>query len=103
VRVPYPHVERPVIVPRPAIVLSRMPLGPGGLLIWTAMVTSAAREEWPGDVVIPNAVALGLRIPSKVRTAKVYTVEVKSVLPIGRLDPATWAKVRATIVKHLGA
>ncbi len=98
---PYPHVERPVVVPRPAIVLTRKPVGPAGLLIWTAMVTNAAREAWPGDVAIPNAEALGLRIPSKVRTAKIYTVEAAAATPIGRLDEPTWAIVRETIRLHL--
>jgi mRNA interferase MazF len=99
--VPYPHVERPVVVPRPAIVLTWKPVGPAGLLIWTAMVTNAARDEWPGDVPIPDAEALGLRIPSKIRTAKVYTVEAAAATAIGRLDEATWAAVRYAIRRHL--
>ena len=98
---PYPHVERPVVVPRPAIVLTRRPVGPAGLLIWTAMVTSAAREDWPGDVAIPEAEALGLRIPTKVRTAKIYTVEAGAVSSIGRLDAPTWTLVHETIRRHL--
>lgn len=101
-RVPYPHIERPVVVPRPAIVLTQEPIGPGGLLIWTAMVTNAARDDWPGDVPIAEAEALGLRIPSKVRTAKIYAVEAAAAAPIGRLDDATWAAVRETIRHHLG-
>jgi mRNA interferase MazF len=71
------------------------------LLIWTAMVTSAAREPWPGDVAIPEAEALGLRIPSMVRTAKMYTVEAAAAGPIGRLDEPTWAAVRDAVRRHL--
>lgn len=102
VRVPYPHVERPVVVPRPAVVLTSAAVGPNGLLIWTMMVTNAAREAWPGDVPIPDAEVLGLRIPSKVRTAKVYTVEAAVARPIGRLDEATWSRVRDQVRRQLG-
>jgi mRNA interferase MazF len=79
-------VERPVLVPRPALVLTSMPVGPDGLLLWTLMITNAARPEWPGDVIIKNAEALGLLIPSKIRTAKVASVETASAVLLGRLD-----------------
>jgi mRNA interferase MazF len=95
-------VERPVLVPRPAIVLTPRPLGPGGLLIWTAMVTNAARAAWPGDVDIPDAEGLGLLIPSKVRTAKIHTAESASATLLGRLDAKTFERVRQTIRAHLG-
>jgi mRNA interferase MazF len=101
VRVPYPHVERPIVVPRPAIVLTRKPVGPRGLLIWTAMVTNAIRDDWPGDVAIPNAQALGLLIPSKVRTAKIYTSESAAASLIGRLDEETWVAVREKVLQHI--
>nr|WP_295372162.1 type II toxin-antitoxin system PemK/MazF family toxin [uncultured Sphingosinicella sp.] len=100
--VPFPHVERPVVVPRPAIILNAEPLGLGGALIWTAMVTNAAREDWPGDVPIPEAELLGLLIPSKVRTAKIYTAEAASARKIGRLDEQTWTRVRDKVRAHLG-
>lgn len=101
-RVPFPHVERPVLVPRPAIVLTPKPIGPDGLLLWTAMVTNAAREGWPDDVPIPNAKALGLLIPSKVRTAKLFTIEAATAKVIGRLDGETSARVRYKVRAHLG-
>jgi hypothetical protein len=59
------------MVTRPAMVLTPAPIGPDGLLIWTVMITNAARPAWPGDIVIENALELGLIIPSKVRTTKI--------------------------------
>ena len=57
------------------------------------MVTNAIRAAWPGDIVIPDAEACGLLIPSKIRIAKVSTVEEAAVVAIGRLDDMTWRKV----------
>jgi len=102
VRVPFPHVERPVVVPRPAIVVTPKPIGPDGMLIWAAMITNAAREDWPDDVPIPNAEALGLLIPSKVRTAKLFTAEAATSTLIGHLEAEVWARVRDTVRRHLG-
>lgn len=80
------------MVPRPALVLTS-PIGPDGLLIWTLMITNAARPAWPGDVTIENAEALGLLIPSKVRTAKISAAETHSASRLGRLDSPTIARV----------
>ena len=102
VRVPFPHVERPVVVPRPAVVVTPQPVGPGGLLTWTAMVTSAQRKEWPGDIPIADWEGLGLIIASKVRTAKLFTAETAALSLIGRLDPATTARIRDALRGHLG-
>lgn len=101
-RVPFPHVGRPLVVPRPAVVLTPRPVGPRGLLIWVAMVTNAAREGWPGDIDIPRAEVLGLLIPSKVRTAKIHTAEAGTAAVIGRLPDETWRQVRDRVRAHLG-
>jgi mRNA interferase MazF len=101
VRAPFPHVERPIAVPRPALVVGRAPLGPDDLLIWTLMITNAEREEWPGDIHIPGAITMGLLIPSKIRTAKIAPIETRFASLIGRLDEETLGQVlqvlRATI------
>ena len=81
------------MVPRPAIIVSRRPLGPEGLLIWTVMVTSARRPAWPGDVLIADAEALGLLIPSKVRTEKIAPAEAATAIRLGRLDRPTRDRV----------
>lgn len=90
------------MVPRPAVVLTPKPLGPDGLLIWTAMITNAGRPEWPGDIVIRDAEKLGLVIPSKVRTAKIAAIETSAAVRIGRLDETLWNKIRHRVRRHLG-
>ena len=102
ITVPYPHVERPVVVARPALVVSRSALGPSGLLIWTMMITSAEREDWPGDLPIPDAESLGLIIPSKIRTAKIAAVEAAQARTIGRLPPALLDEVQEVLRQTLG-
>lgn len=102
VRVPYPHVERPVMVPRPALVVSRDPLGPGGLLLWTIMITNAERPSWPGDIAIPGSLELGLIVPSKLRTAKIAAVQAVSASRIGRLPPSLLEEVGLCLGRTLG-
>jgi mRNA interferase MazF len=66
------------------------------------MVTNAQREDWADDVAIPNAEALGLLIPSKVRTAKLFTAEASTSTLIGHLEAEVWARVRDRVRRHLG-
>ena len=101
VRVPFPHVERSVVVSRPALVIGVSPLGPDGLLTWTLMITNAARDPWPGDVLIPDPTTIGLIIPSKVRTAKIAAVETAAAKRIGVLDPLTLEKVAVLLRTYL--
>ena len=89
------------MVLRPAVVLTPEPIGPDGLLIWTAMITNARREHWPGDLLIPDAERLGLVIPSKVRSTKIAAVETRTAVRIARLPDATWSELRALISSYL--
>jgi len=102
VRAPFPHVERPVLVSRPALVVSPGPVGPQGLLTWMLMITNAERQGWPGDVPIPDARTLGLIVPSKVRTAKIAAVETAACAPIAKLDAATLQRVLDLVRTNLG-
>lgn len=90
------------MVPRPAVVVTTEPVGPGGLLIWTVMVTNAERQPWPGDVIIPDAESLGLLIPSRVRSAKIAAVETAAATMLGRLDRGTWIEVAKFVRVKLG-
>jgi len=90
------------MVPRPAVVLTPSAIGPAGLLIWTLMVTNLERARWPGDIEIPDAEALGLLIPSKIRTTKIAAVQASKATKLGRLDEATWFAVRENVRAHLG-
>jgi mRNA interferase MazF len=101
VRVPFPHVERNVRRYRPALVVTREPVGPEGLLIWLAMITSAARGRWPGDIAILDHESVGLPIPSVVRTAKLATLETASAERIGRLPDSQLQTVQSQIVGYL--
>lgn len=102
VRVLFPHVERNVRRARPALVLTREPIGPGAMLVWAAMITNAARERWPGDVVIADHEAAGLPVPSIVRTTKIATLESRSATRIGRLEANQIAEVEAFVATYLG-
>ncbi|HEV2867154.1 MAG TPA: type II toxin-antitoxin system PemK/MazF family toxin [Allosphingosinicella sp.] len=103
VRVPFPHVERNVRRVRPALVLTREPIGPEGLLVWAAMITNAERERWPGDVLIDDHRAAGLPVPSFVRTVKLATLEAASASRIGRLAPEPMREVSALVAEYLAA
>jgi len=102
VRVPFPHIERNVRRYRPALVVTKRPIGPDDLLIWVAMITNARRAPWPGDVPISDHKAAGLPIPSTVRTAKLATLEASGAEQIGKLDDVSFSKVRQLIAQHLG-
>ena len=90
------------MVPRPAIVLTLEPIGPSRLLLWTLMVTNAARPGWPGDIAIPDAEGLGLLVPSKIRSTKIAAVETLAATKLGRLDISTWREVRESVRTYLG-
>ena len=102
VRVLFPHVERNVVRSRPALVLTREPVGPDGLLIWVGMITNARRKAWPGDILIEDHEAAGLPVPSVIRTAKIATLEAASATRIGRLPDAQIRAVRKQVVSYLG-
>lgn len=102
VRVLFPHVETNLRRARPALVLTREPIGPDGLLLWVAMITNARRKPWPGDVLIEDHEAAGLPVPSVVRTAKVATLEAASATRIGRLADAQIAAARERVLDYLG-
>ena len=102
VRVAFPHVERDVHRYRPALVVTDEPIGPDGLLIWVAMITSAERARWPGDIPITDHQAVGLPIASVIRTAKLTTLEAAAAEPLGRLSQSQIGEVQAQLRNHLG-
>jgi mRNA interferase MazF len=103
VRVPFPYTDREKRQHRPALVVSKGALGAGGSLLWVVMITSAANHGWPGDVSLADGyAAVGLPIPSVVRTTKIATIEVGHAQRIGRLRPQLWDEVAAMLRHHLG-
>lgn len=102
VHAPFPHVERAVVVRRPALILSLFDTHDAvGPLAWVLMITSAARPMWRGDVIIPDAQQNGLIIASKVRTAKVATIAAADAVKLGRMDGGVWATVRSIVLDAL--
>jgi mRNA interferase MazF len=97
----YPHVETSQLKRRPALVVSAKPIGPDGLVLWAVMITSADNKRWPGDVVIADHAALGLPIPSVVRTEKISIMECAGADLICRCDGAMLAEVQLRIAGSL--
>lgn len=102
VLVPFPFSDRLAEKRRPAVVVSRPDLQGRHGHIWLAMVTSARRESWEGDVAIDDLAAAGLPASSLVRTAKITTAEAARVLRrLGRLESGEAKAVRAAILEGL--
>jgi mRNA interferase MazF len=100
--VDYPHVETKQLKRRPALVVSTKSLGPNGLVLWAVMITSASNRGWPGDLAVDDHLALGLPIPSVIRTEKVATLEGDGAKAIGRSTPQQLAEVQARMIDYLG-
>jgi mRNA interferase MazF len=103
VRVPFRYTDREARQYRPALVVSWEGLGDGASLLWVVMITSAANRGWPGDVSLAEGFeAVGLPVPSVIRTTKMATIEARHAQRIGRLPPRLWSEVAALLRHHLG-
>lgn len=91
VRVPFPYTDKDRRQHRPALVVSFLPVGENGALLWVAMITLAENRAWPGDVQIANLKNTGLPAPSVIRTAKLATIEARYAERRGAIDKATLA------------
>jgi mRNA interferase MazF len=103
VRVPFPYTDRGTRQHRPALVISNGAVGPEGVLLWVAMITSAANRTWPDDCPIDAYADAGLPIPSVIRAVKLATIEARDAEVIGAVDLATRTKVLAAISAIIGA
>jgi mRNA interferase MazF len=92
VSVPFPYVERPIRQRRPALVVLTG-MGAARDLLWVLMITAAANRGWPEDVAIEDHAAVGLPIPSIVRTAKIATIATTDAEPLGTLPAPAAARV----------
>lgn len=100
--VPFPYSDRLAEKRRPAVVVSSARLERDCGLVWLAMVTSAENRAWEGDVVISDLAAAGLPAQSRVRPAKIATVDGERILrKIGALSPKEARAVRAQIKTYL--
>jgi len=72
-------------------------------LVWIAMITGAARERRPGDLVIRDRAAANLPGASMIRTSKIATIEpARIVRTIGTLAKGERAAVRKTLLGFVG-
>lgn len=102
VRVPFPYVERPVRQRRPALVVSKIPIGEDGELLWALMITSAENARWPGDVPVAAGGDSGLPVDSLVRTGKIATIEAASVERLGTLPDELMTQVNDRLRHTVG-
>ena len=101
VAVPFPYVERPIRQRRPALVVTAG-LGAAQDLLWVLMITATANRGWPDDVPIDDHAAVGLPIPSIVRTAKIATVAAVDAQPLGTLPPPAVARIAKILRQRFG-
>lgn len=95
--VPFPYVDRLAEKRRPALVVSAPLLAERYGLVWLAMITSAANARWDCDVEISDLELAALPAPSRVRPAKVATVDEGRILRrIGCLNAADAGAVKAS-------
>jgi mRNA interferase MazF len=97
ISVPFPYTDRAAIELRPALVVSDPALEGRHGLLWVLMITAAENRSWQGDVPIAGHRAVGLPIPSIVRTAKIATVEASRARFRDRLPAETAAAVAAAV------
>jgi mRNA interferase MazF len=91
--VPFPFTDSVETKRRPALILSPAEFNRQSGHSVMAMITSANRSSWPGDVAIGSSNA-GLRMPCVVRM-KLFTLDNRLIAKtIGRLPEQEWAQVR---------
>jgi hypothetical protein len=74
----------------------------GETVYWLAMITSAKRSGWAGDVPIPDLSEAGVHGPCLVRSAKIATLEHMRVdRKIGRISQPLLREVTTHIRREL--
>jgi mRNA interferase MazF len=101
VKVPFPYTDRPVRQRRPALVLAAGELQKRHGSLWLAMITSAAHQGWPGDVVVSDLFRAGLPARSIVRPAKIATIDARDAEKLGLLSTVDRAAVRHYLRERL--
>jgi mRNA interferase MazF len=102
VRVPFPYTDRDTRQHRPAVVVSKGPVGDESELIVVAMITSARNRPWLGDCPILDYAEAGLPRPSVVRPCKVTTTDARDAGLLGRLSEALTRDVVDAVAALLG-
>jgi mRNA interferase MazF len=96
--VPFPYADKLAEKRRPAVVVSAPELEKRHGLVWLVMITSASNPAWPEDVLISDLKAVGLPQPSRIRPAKIATVDATRIVRrAGRLPAKDVAALRARL------
>lgn len=103
IKVPFPYTDRSTRQRRPALVASAGELQDRHGLLWVVMVTSAENRAWPDDIMVSDHVRAGLPAPSRVRCAKMATIEARDAEPLGRASDDEVALVLTRLRTRLGA
>lgn len=97
VRVPFPITEKKGRKFRPALVVARFQVTTEIALLWTLMITGANRDKWAGDIELPDHEAIGLPIPSMIRTAKIATIDIREAERIAQIDGELLQRILAGV------
>lgn len=100
---PFPYSDRFAEKKRPAVVVSKPALERTHGLVWVAMITSDRGLHRPDDVKISDLSRAGLPAPSRVRPAKLATIEPGRVLrKAGTLTRADLTAVLGAVSGFIG-
>ena len=98
--VPFPFTDIAVAKPRPALALSARALSAASGNTVFAMITTAARSQWPQDVLLRDLESAGLKAGSVVRF-KLFTLDNRLISrTVGALGARDRAAVRR-VLKNL--
>ncbi len=93
---PFPYIETNAQKRRPALVISNDAFNQKTGLLWVMMITTSP-ADWEHDVDITNPAPTNLPSPSKIRCAKLATIEANRVVRVagklGRTDLETVKKM----------
>ena len=78
--VPFPFADQLAEKRRPALVISQPEICRDHRLVWLAMITSTRIGRWSSDIEVSDLTTAGLPIASRVRIAKIATLDPSRML-----------------------
>ncbi len=94
----FPFVDRGVTKRRPVLCVAHITPQKGASLYWVLMITSTETKGWHGDINIYNYKAVGLPVPSLIRTAKIACIDGSLITKkVGSIDASTHETVLDSI------
>ena len=100
--VPFPFVDADVEKMRPAVIVSRDDLLQRHDMAWLAMITSTLIAPWNSDITVEAVASTGLLRPSRIRIAKISTIDRQRIVRrVGSLAATDAKKVTAALKRWL--